>query len=171
MTVGGAVHISTLGSTGGTETELILGSVPSLEPKLQELIQLRERLEQRLESIDSELEQLRARVKNLTPAAAERKTELMFERGPIEQQAQKCDDSIQAIRDKIQAVSTVHLNVTRCINAGVTITVGDASYSIDKEIPGPVSILRARDGSIVYRIGDSGTNKPINTISSFRIAA
>lgn len=171
LTAIGAVELSTVGSGSATETTIRLGSVPALEQKLAQLVELEEKLESKREKTQQELDQLSTRGKNLTPTEAERQTELMFEISPIAAQLEKCTASITQLREKIEAVSTVHLTVARAIHPGAVIEVGDARYMLQDKVSGPLTVLRSRQGEVVYRIGDSGSNLPIKQISDFRLAA
>jgi prefoldin subunit 5 len=149
---------------------LHLGRVPALEGKLEKLEEIAEELRGRFEKVEMELSHLSGGMK-LTPTQAERQTELMFEQTTYQGQLAKCEASIGTLNEKIQAISTVHLTVSKYLYHRAVLVIGGGRYEVRDDVKGPVTVLRQRDGELVYRVGDNGSNRPLKQISEFRLAA
>jgi hypothetical protein len=168
--VGGDVDVAALGSPGGTRTELQLGSVPLLEPRLAEFQALFEQLLKAGCAIDPELAKFSSPGRILTPADKERMTQLTYERGAISERLLRCDATRMRLESTVSALRTVNVTVRRMLHANVVLVVGERAIRVHADVKGPLRILRDRGGQLLYRRTDTGAGGPIARIAECRAA-
>ncbi|MEM8835209.1 MAG: FapA family protein [Planctomycetota bacterium] len=171
LTVVGAVRVGQVGSTGPSNTRIVLGTVPKLEPLFDEFVSLVEQLEQHLESVNQELAALKTPGKRKTHGNAERETELTFEIESTESRLAAALQERDRFAARIEELRTVDLNVERHLHAGAIIELNGRAYKISESIRGPLRIaLGAGDEPMLFRTHDD-PGQPLNQFTSVQLAA
>jgi uncharacterized protein (DUF342 family) len=170
--VQGKVHVSTLGSAAAVPTELVLGTVPRLDPFAARLAQLVSCIQERLADRQRMFDQLRGLcVRGNTPhTLREQLSTLVADIARLDQQRQRAVDTHEALTKRIADVSTFRVVVERCAHAGVMMTYGDRTYRLTDDVIGPVWFGRNSDGAPVYGRGDKMLGRLVQ-IASSRLAA
>lgn len=169
--VTGAVELLALGSGADVTTELVLGSVPRLQPIADELDQLMEKLTAKRNAIENEQELMKKKPTRLiTNADKERQTELIFEHQTVVSKLSQGQAAQEALNARIKQLQTVDLLIHRDLFPGVVLTVGNQSFKIHDEKRGPLQIFLDGRGELAYRIGQS-ENGPLGDIAEVRAAA
>lgn len=172
VTVTGTAHVGMLGSAAAVPTELVLGSVPRLEPLCQRLREFVDKLSTRLDQLLADQAQLTNLVgkKRATAADKERQTELSFEISNAQTLLGKARPTLAKLEERIAQQRTVDVTVERKLFPGVVLAVGDDRYRISKEVRGPMRITRDERGDIVV---STGTDQPrqLLQIASVQMAA
>ena len=153
LTIVGPAQLAVVGSAAGVATELILGSVPGLEPLAVDLEALVQELTARRDQLQKE-QKLMLLSSRLTAQDRERQTEIMFELQILNQRLAKGQPALEGLMQRINQNRTVDLSVGRCLHNGAVVTVGKISYRINGDLPGPVRILREK-GDVVYQLGSA----------------
>lgn len=171
LTVVGSVNVGQVGSPGPSNTRIVLGTVPKLEPLFDEFVSLVEQLEQRLESLKKEMAILKTPSKRKSHGNAERETELTFEIQSIEV---RLADALQE-RDRfaahIEELRTVDLNVGKQLHAGAVVVLGGRQYKVSESVRGPLRIgLGIKNEPLLFRTSDD-PGQPLSQLSSVRLAA
>lgn len=167
MVVVGEIHIGCVGSAAGVATDLILGSVPSLEPFAHSLSDLMAELQKRKDEFAGEMKLLSAEGKRLTAHDKERQTELEFELYGIDQRIIRGQSVLDALNQRIHEHRTINLQAHRCIHCGTTIIIGENAFRMSRDLPGPVKIIKD-SGDIVYRFssGEGGLLAQVSEVSA-----
>ena len=167
----GPIDVSTIGSDACTPTDVVVGSVPPLEDRLVKLDRLISKLERDRDKADEEMKAFSIPGRARTTEDAERQTELSFSLTTLNDQLGKCQELRNEVIDRVNELRVVDLRVQRTIHTGVTICCGVQRITLDRELKGPVRILRDRRGELCYRTGDSGANMPLRQSGSIQAAA
>ncbi len=168
----GAINIGTVGSPAGVATELVLGSVPTLEPLAQTLHELMGEVRKRRDEFDGEFKLLSAEGKRLTSHDKERQTELQFEMHGLDQRLNRGQAVLDALRQRIMHERTINLTAHRFIHCGTTITVGENAFRLNRDLHGPVRVIKD-GGDIVYRFstGEGGLLAQVSEVSAAQTPA
>jgi len=156
-TVTGSVNIGTLGSGAGAPTEIVIGSVPKLEPFASELAEMVEILAADTGKLTEEQDLInKMSIKGrMTATDRERQTEIMFELSTANTMLDKASRTFENINHEINRRRTVEVNIQRVANCGTLFIFGDRRYKITHDLKGPAAIFLDGGKDLVYRQGDS----------------
>ncbi|MBX3374829.1 MAG: DUF342 domain-containing protein [Phycisphaeraceae bacterium] len=154
LAVTGEVIVSTLGSIGGSPTELILEGAPLLIARLartedvvergrEALAALRDELAQRVRSGCGQSVRNRERITELSALIAERERR-------IDVAATRVED----LRREIRAVRRLRLTIGRMLHARVRLRVRGAVFEVQQDVRGPFTVERSGSGAVVLRRPD-----------------
>lgn len=167
--VTGAVEVVALGSGAGVATELVLGSVPGLDPFLSQLERLIEQLTKKQEKLEAEQQLMKKKnARMLTAADKERQTEITFEHEMAITKIGEATLAQAALVERIKQYSLVDLTVHRKLFHGVILTVGNQSFNVRNEVRGPITVKMDGNGNVVYRQGDA--SGPMSKIADIKAA-
>ena len=157
ITPTGAVNIGTLGSGAGVQTELVLGSVPRLQPFAQELAGIVQTLTRDVEKLSAEQDMINKLSTKGRMAATdkERQTEIMFELSTSDTSLSKAQRTLESVTAEIDKRKCVNITVHRMVHPGVTLILGDLRHKITTGFKGPVRIYLDGGKNLMYRQGDS----------------
>lgn len=157
LVVQGPIHVACLGSAAAVPTELILETVPRLQPTADELQNLLEQFLQHRQRCDAQYQNLRklcgtGRVPDAVQAQLD----------PFVRTLERLDGRIQrgqtvlsALQRRIDERKRLLVNVDRTIHAGTIFVVGGRAFRVTDDLKGPLTIRRDADsGAIVYARGD-----------------
>ena len=153
--VTGSAELVSLGSGAGVLTEIVLGSVPKLEPIAIQLARLNELLIQKRDAFLQEQKLMSKNTKMMSNSDKERQTELMFGIQNAESKLLQGQTAGEVLKQRIDEQRTVKLVIHRKLFAGAVITVGNQSFKIFSDISGPVTVFMDSRREIVYRKGGS----------------
>lgn len=168
----GKVHIGTLGSGGAVATQIVLGSVPRLEPLLSRLHDFVDRLKTRRDEVAAQRDQLEVLVgkKRATSIDKERQTEMFFELCNLDSMLKRAEPTLQALTQRVNSLRTVDLVIERRAFPGVSIICGNQSYQLTTELRGPLRIVKDLNGALAYYHGDQRVGLLVE-VSDLRAAA
>lgn len=156
VTVVGTAQVGTLGSEGSVETQVVLGTVPKLEPFTVRLESIVTELSRKLEKLQADQTQLKEHTKRRATASdKERETELIFEIMTSQEHLTNAQTAMQALRDRIQNDRKVDLTVDRKIHGGVVICVGQRCFTLQNEVKGPIRIFESARGDVLFKAGEA----------------
>jgi len=153
----GEINIGTLGSGAGVETNLVIGSVPMLDPFAEKLdAMVRSLTIDRDKLIEEQdiINKMSAKGR-MTATDKERQTEIMFELSTINANLQKAQRTLDSVTREIQKRRCVNITIHRMVNAGVTLIYGHLRHKITTEIKGPARIYLEGGDRLVYRQCDA----------------
>lgn len=152
----GTVEIASLGSPAAVLTELVIGSVPALEPFAQKLEQIVFALTADKDKLTNEqdtVNKLTAKGR-MTATDKERQTEIMFELSTINATLGKAQRTLDSLNDEIAKRRRIDVTVHNLVNPGVILILDGCRYKIYNDIKGPVRFFM--DGKkFVYRQGEA----------------
>lgn len=171
ITPTGAVNIGTLGSGAGVATELVIGSVPTLQPFAEELTEIIKTLEADHEKLTEERDMINSMSTKgkMTAVDKERQTEIMFELSLADTSLDKSRRTLDNVNRQIDKRRCVNVTVHRKINPGVRFILGDRCYKMTQELRGPVRIYLDNKHNPVYRVGDSPPVQLVQVAESLAI--
>lgn len=147
--VAGSVEIAEIGAEGLPRTVLRVGVVPHLDPLVQELAALAERLAEERQKLLEEKELIeRASGKNVVASHKERLCELMFEIAEVQSLLDRAEPSLESALNKAESMRSVDIRVHKRVYPNTIIDFGGLCYRIRDEISGPVRITRDGKGHL-----------------------
>lgn len=157
MAVTGKIHVGMLGSGAAVATEIIVGSVPRLEPLYQRLQNFVQQLQTKREAAIEEQTQLNRMLGKTRPTAQdkERQTELIFEIANFEMLLTKARPTLENLEKRINDQRTVDVTIERKLHPGVIVVIGRDQYHISTDMRGPLRIVRDAGGRLNYSRGDT----------------
>ncbi|MCC6680621.1 MAG: DUF342 domain-containing protein [Phycisphaeraceae bacterium] len=158
LTVTGPVHVANLGSNGGVQTNIVVGTVPRLEPLLLQLQVLIEKVRKQHRVLNEELEAIKrmpARDRK-SDANRQRIQRVAGELPAAQELLDKTQAALEAVERKIESLRVVDVQVEKMLHAGVIFHFDKRSYRIKDAHPGPIRIRVDREGVPVYRTTASG---------------
>ncbi len=161
-TVAGKITVETIGSPADVRTKLIIGSVPKLDPIVEQLEPFIQNLEEKRLKFATEQHAISQSGKNIPADLKERQTELMFELMNIDTPLQKAKDAIFRVQTMADQARTVHVTVSKMLFAGTVLVVQNVGFKVRTDLRGPVTILK-ENGDVVYRQNDK--SKMLATLS------
>ncbi len=170
MVVVGAAEWMALGSGAGVATELVLGSVPKLEPIAVELEQLIEALTAKRDEIEAQQKLMKKNTRMMTPADKERQTEIMFEHQIVTAKIAEGLAAQEALTSKIRQLRTVDLTIHKKLFHGTVLTIRNQAFTIREDTRGPLSVYVNSSGEAVYRTSDTN-GAPLTKIAELKAAA
>ena len=152
----GAVEIGSLGSPAAVITELVIGSVPALEPFAHKLQQIVFTLTADKEKLTNEQDTVNMLTANghMTSTDKERQTGIMFELFTINTTLDKAQRTLEGISDEINKRRCVDVTVHHLVNPGVTLILDGCRYKIYNDLKGPVRFFM-NGRKFVYRQGEA----------------
>ncbi len=164
----GEVHVGTIGSGAGVKTELVIGSVPMLQPFATELTAIVEKLTANAEVLNSEKDTIdkNSTKGRMTATDKERQCELIFELSTINANLDKAQRTLGLVQQKINQRRRVDVKVDKAIHHGATIILDGCRYHMSDKVAGPVH-LYMEGKSFVYRI-DDGPALPVEQVSEVK---
>ena len=151
--VTGEVRIGTVGSGGNVLTEVVLGSVPHLQPLRFRLDSLVEALCAQRDLLTAEQTQINQGTRRLTSQDKERQTEIMFYLMSLESRVTEGHTVQNTLEEKIKSMRTIRMLITRQLYSGSRITVDHQSFDVKKDVKGPITIEQ-HQREITYRRGN-----------------
>jgi len=167
--VTGSVEVSAVGSGAGVATELVLGSVPRLEPFMAQLEKLIDQLTAQRDSIEAEQKLMKKNTRMMTASDKERQTEILFEHQLAVTKIAEGIAAQEALAMRIKQYRTVDLLIHRKLFPGVLVTIGHQSYKIRNELRGPVKIILDANNNVVYSAGSASGS--LSKIAELKAAA
>jgi len=166
ITPTGAVNIGTLGSAAGVPTEIVIGSVPRLEPFASELTKMVEMLSTDVDKLTAEQDLISKMSKKgrMTATDRERQTEIMYELSNASTALDKARRTLESISQEVDKRRTVDVTIQRRVNCGVLFVFGDRRYKITSDLKGPVTIGLQGGKDLAYRQGESPSH-PLSQIA------
>ncbi len=158
LTVTGPVHVANLGSNGGVQTNIVVGTVPRLEPLLKELQDLTAQVQKNHQHLSKELETIKrmpARDRQ-NDTNRQRIQHVASELPAAQELLEKTQTALEAVQRKIDSLRVVDVQVEKMLHAGVIFHFDKRSYRIKDSYPGPIRIRIDREGVPVYRTTASG---------------
>jgi uncharacterized protein len=166
VTTTGAINIGTLGSGAGAATEIVIGSVPRLEPFANELTEILEILSADADKLTGEQDMInKLSVKGrMTATDKERQTEIMFELSNVNTALGKVQRTLDCLNREIDSRRTVDVTVNKKMNCGSLFVLGEKRYKITSELGGPVAIFLDDRKELACRQGDAAP-RPLSQIA------
>lgn len=164
----GEVHVGTLGSGAGVVTELVIGTVPTLEPYAKTLVEITEQLAADADKLNEEkgiIDKNSAKGR-MTATDKERQTELMFELSTINASLLKAQRTLDLVEQTINQRRRVDVTVNKEVNHGVTIMLNERSYRITEKVTGPVHFFM-EGKTFVYHKGNDPA-RPVESIAEVK---
>lgn len=158
LVVAGPLVVGHLGSGADVATEVVVGSVPRLEPLYERLRGFVENISRRREALGSQHQQLAALTgkRRATAADKERLTELTFELSNADAMLAKAQPAMANLSGRIEAQRTVDARIECKLHSGVVFILGHNRYHVDTAVKGPVRIVRDDSGVLAFERGDGG---------------
>lgn len=147
----GTVDVRTLGSPSATPTRLVLGTVPSLEPLHERLLELTEELEAQCKKMEQELEKLNMPGRRLKPEDKERQTELSFMTHTNRARVVRCRTLGLHCTECIRSLRTVRVLISEKLCAGVSLVIGSQEFFFGRDLEGPIRITRTDRGEVRFQ--------------------
>ena len=164
VVVGGKVNIHTIGSDANVRTDVVIGSVPALDPILKNLEAFMEDLNNKRKKFAEEQEIISRAGKRLTADQKERQTEVMFELMTIDTPLTKAKDAHFRVNARAEELRTVDVTITNMLYAKTVLTVMGTCYQIRNDVRGPVHIFKDEKNEICFKQGN-GKTKLLASIS------
>lgn len=168
--VTGEVEVATLGSGAGVATEIVLGTVPRLDPLADRLRTLVGRLNESKDALTAEQGRLNQDTRRLTSLDKERQTEILFELQRLATMTARGETTLSALNDHLDATRTVRVNVSRRLHRGTVLTYRGKSFKITQDMRGPIQIIAER-GDVMYRRAEGEAATMLTQISDVHMAA
>ncbi len=165
LTPTGEVVIGTLGSGADVITEVVIGSVPTLEPFARKLSLIVEQLTDDMDKLNEEQDSINnnSAKGRMTAMDKERQTEILFEQSIVNTTLDKARRTLDRVQNKINKRRSVEVTVHKIVYPGVTFMLDERSYKITREIAGSTRFYM--NGKVfVYRNGESEA-QPVSTIA------
>jgi uncharacterized protein (DUF342 family) len=167
--VTGQIKIDTLGSPAQVMTELVVATVPRLDPFHDRLASLVEQLHQRLARLHQEYSMILATPHPAT-AQKERLAELCCDITRCTAAMRRGKLTLLSLRQHINQVRTLHVAVSGVLHSGVVVNIAGQAFRIRDDVKGPLSIERDQSGQPVIRCGGA-VRGPLGLIAELRAAA
>ncbi len=150
----GSLRAMTLGSEAETETVVVLGSVPLLTARLNQLKKDCPQWEEQLERFRYEQNQLSAGRGAVGAQQQERLTELNFEISDLERKLQEAQEERTRIEKEVATQRKVEIQIEKIIYPKVRFQAGDANITFTQTLKGPAKIGWNQRKQLVFRQGD-----------------
>ena len=152
--VTGSLQGMTLGAESETDTLFVLGSVPLLTARLNQLKKECPEWQEQIERFRYEQEQLSAG-RRLAGPQQERLTELNFKIADLEGKLKEAEEERARIDQEMVTQRKVELQIEKIIYPKVRFQAGDTRFTFTQVIKGPVKIGWNEHKQLVFRQGDS----------------
>lgn len=165
MNATGAVKVSTVGSQAGVNTELVLGSVPKMEPHAERLQTIVEKLQKRQEDLMAEEKQIKTMSRKPTAQDRERQTEIMFELASLGEKLSEGQLAHEAVQGYLDEHRTLDLTVERRLFNGVSLRVGSRRYLFKDPHRGPLRVKFDQQREVVVQIGETASPQSLARVA------
>lgn len=155
----GEVEIGTLGSGASVLTELVIGSVPTLEPFARELGLIVDHLARDLDKLNEEQNIINTNSTKgrMTATDKERQTEILFEQSMMQTSLDKARRTLDQVQEEVNKRCRVDVSVYETVYPGVTFILDECRYKMTDELAGPIRFYM--EGKVfVCRSGDSAAH-------------
>ncbi len=150
----GSLWAMTLGAKAETETVLVLGSVPLLTARLNQLKKDCPEWQKQLERFRYEQKQLSAGRGAVGAQQQERLTALNFEISDLERKLQEAQEERTRIEQEMATQGKVEIQIEKIIYPKVRFQAGDANFTFTEALKGPAKIGWNERKQLVFRQGD-----------------
>jgi uncharacterized protein (DUF342 family) len=164
LVIGGKIIIDTIGSEANVRSDLVIGSVPTLDPILKNLETFMSDLETKRKKYAEEQDIINRAGKRLTAEMKERQTEVMFELMTIDTPLNKAKDAHFRVNARAEELRTIDVNVRKTLYAGTVLNVMGTAYKLRNDARGPVEIFKDEKNEICIKRAD-GKVKLLASIS------
>lgn len=154
LTARGKVVLDTIGSDANVRSDLVIGSVPKLDPILKNLEVLIADLQEKRKKLAEEQDIINRAGKRLTADMKERKTEVMFELMTIDTPLNKARDAQFRVNARAEELRTVDVTVRRMLFAGSVLDIMGTLYKVRNDMRGTIHIFKNEKNDICFRQGD-----------------
>ena len=155
------VTLGVVGSPAGVETRIEIGGVPQIERLVERLGDIIGTLGAERKRSADELKALNETIRKLTPAQAERLTELQFNQIRADELTEKIAEAAGELLDTVMALPPTRLTVQRALHRGTTIRLGTREMAVKESVPNPVSIDVDPSGKLRCFMNNSTEPTPI----------
>lgn len=158
LVVTGKLAAANLGSGGSVMTNIVIGTVPRLEPMLKELKELRDEYLRRIKANEQQqqlMEQMSKRDRELE-VNRQRFAQLKMAHKALSAKRDRLQETRVTLEQKVESLRVVDVRVERVLHEGVFIHYGTHAYRISREQPGPVRLLLDPDGVLIYKTQSGG---------------
>ncbi|MEE9131630.1 MAG: FapA family protein, partial [Phycisphaerales bacterium] len=152
--VTGSLRGMKLGAESETETLFVLGSVPLLTARLNQLKKDCPEWQEQLDRFRYEQNQLSAGRGPVGPQQQERLTELNFEISDLERKLQEAQEERTRIEQEMATQGKVEIQIEKIIYPKVRFQAGDANFTFTEALKGPAKIGWNERKQLVFRQGD-----------------
>lgn len=168
VTPTGEIEINTLGSGAGVTTEVVVGSVPILEPFARAFDQIVEQLTHDMDKLTEEQNIINQNSGKgrMTAMDKERQTEILFEQSSVGSCLDKARRTLDRVQEEIRKRRRVEVLVHDMVFPGVTFLLDERRYKIAEELKGPVRFF-VKGKDFVYRQGEAPAQL-VSTIADVR---
>ena len=154
--VTGAVKVVALGSPASVATELVIGTVPWLDPFAAQLNPYVDDFQEKHQGMAKEQAILEKESQRLTAQDKKCQTELMFEIMNINENMDKAQTVYEAINRRIDEHRMVDVEVSSMLHAGVLLNVNGRVYRVNSDVRGPIRVHLDDHNEVVYTKGEFG---------------
>lgn len=161
--VTGKIHIGTIGSEGHIATPIVLGTVPLLDPKLDQFQRLLRELESRCESLADEI-----RAMGKSKQSADRIESMCRELAALEARREQCRSVHAQFRSRVERIRKVEVEIMRVAYAGSQFIANGRVYDLSEDLAGPVTIVCDRSGALHAKTL-SGHRMSLSTIAAVEV--
>jgi uncharacterized protein (DUF342 family) len=154
LTARGKVVLDAIGSDADVRSDLVIGSVPLLDPILKKLEVFIQDLKDKRKKFAQEQDMIKSQGKRITASLKERQTELMFELMTIDTPLNKANDAYFRVNARAEDLRTVDVTIRRMLHAGSVLTVMGTSHKLRNDLRGSVHIFKDEKNEIVFKQGD-----------------
>ena len=144
-----------MGAESETETVFVLGSVPLLTARLNQLKKECPEWQEQIERFRYEQKQLTAGRGPVGTQQQDRLTELNFELADLEGKLEEAESERARIEEEMTTQRKVELQIEKVIYPKVRFQAGDVKFTFTQVIKGPVKIGWNKHRQLVFRQGDS----------------
>ncbi|TVQ81540.1 MAG: DUF342 domain-containing protein [Phycisphaeraceae bacterium] len=162
--VTGKIHIGTIGSEGHIATPIVLGTVPLLDPKLDQFQRLLRELESRCESLADEIRAL-----GTSKQVTDRIESMCRELAALEARREQCRSVYTQFRSRVERIRKVEVEIMRTAHAGAQFIANGRVYDLSEDLAGPVTIVCDRSGALHAKTL-SGHRMSLATIAAVEVA-
>jgi len=154
LIVTGHTTVGELGSEAGVPTELVLGTVPMYEQKIQQLQAVREKLQARLEQMQEKQKEFAQLGTNAAPEDREKQTALLFKIQELNEQINRADDALPKMYARMEHMRTVSLTVQKVLFTNVRLIIDGETLRVQRDVRGPLHISSKQAGEYICQIGE-----------------
>jgi uncharacterized protein (DUF342 family) len=171
LVTGGPVEIAKLGSPAGVATRVEVGRAPLVEPRRAELEDMIRAAQEQRDAVERDLRSLTETQRERDDDGVARRTELTNKLAGIDERIERCRAALERVQDRVRTAKRVDLLVRRAIHARTCFVFGDKTYTVSRNLPGPVRIRCDAQGELVFRTGSAGVSTPLASVCDLQIAA
>lgn len=158
--VAGSIEVAELGADGLPTTTLYLGGVPHLDPLIDQLAVLTEKLVAERQKLVDEQEMIqKASGGRLAASHQERICELLYEIAEVQSSLDRAEPALEQARKKADEMRQVDVQVHRCMFPNTVLLCNGMRYRIKDEMRGPLRITMDTRGHLQTQKGTEPPTK------------